>query len=213
MRLAVTSDLHGHLPSPDSFGTPDLILITGDLGPPAPGYLDAGPHAEAFLTDELAPWLATLPARAVGIGGNHDLIAQANPALMRSLPWTWLENESKTVAGLRLYGSPVTPRTPIYDGWAFLKNPNELHAHYAAIPDDTDIVLTHGPPAGILDGGFGCPHLAARVREVAPQLHVFGHVHTHHGSFQADDHRTRYVNTAHVDEGYQPKNPPVEIDF
>ena len=210
MRLALTSDLHGHLPPvPDC----DLVVIAGDLGPPAPGYFKAGPAAQAFLTDELAPWLEALPAPAVGIAGNHDFIAQARPDLMRALPWTYLQNESAVVSGLNLWGSPNTPETPNYNGWAFVETAASLSAHYAAAPANTHIAITHGPPAGILDSGYGCPQLRDRIADIQPALHVFGHIHTDHGQHTEPTHPTRYFNVAHVNNAYAPAHPVVLVDL
>ncbi|RMZ76179.1 hypothetical protein DV737_g4946, partial [Chaetothyriales sp. CBS 132003] len=45
-----------------------------------------------------------------------------------------------------------------------------------------DIMLTHGPPLGILDRTFrgedvGCEHLRRAVERVKPRMHCFGHIH------------------------------------
>ena len=42
--------------------------------------------------------------------------------------------------------------------------------------------MTHSPPAGIGDdsevaGRTGCADLRRRVEEIAPRLHLFGHIH------------------------------------
>jgi hypothetical protein len=51
------------------------------------------------------------------------------------------------------------------------------------VPDDTDILLTHGPPRGHLDGfkRSGCTFLAKEVARVRPRLVVFGHIHIGYG--------------------------------
>lgn len=53
---------------------------------------------------------------------------------------------------------------------------------WSMIPENTDILVTHGPPYGILDTNIqnqhtGCPHLLQRVLAIKPRLHVFGHIH------------------------------------
>ncbi|KAJ5920308.1 hypothetical protein N7516_011166 [Penicillium verrucosum] len=52
------------------------------------------------------------------------------------------------------------------------------------IPDypAIDILLTHGPPVGILDQvppdmNVGCEHLLRAARRAKPRLHLFGHIH------------------------------------
>src|SRR5690348_4412774 len=99
--VAAISDLHGFLPE-----TPpcDVLLIAGDVCP-------VDDHALRYQRDWLelsfAPWLETQPARAiVGIAGNHDFVAESDDELMRSLPWTYLRDETTEVAGLTIHGSP-----------------------------------------------------------------------------------------------------------
>ncbi|WQF76569.1 Putative calcineurin-like phosphoesterase domain, ApaH type, metallo-dependent phosphatase [Colletotrichum destructivum] len=77
-------------------------------------------------------------------------------------------------AALKLFASPYTPGTA---GWAF-----EYSTHDFNIEEGTDVVVTHGPPRGILDiseGGkrIGCPQLFRAVARSQPKIHCFGHVH------------------------------------
>jgi Icc-related predicted phosphoesterase len=71
---------------------------------------------------------------------------------------------------------------------------------YAKIPDDVDILVTHGPPYGILDclpgnaNHAGCPQLLEAVARLKPKLHVFGHVHGAHGMEISGE--TLFVNAA-----------------
>jgi hypothetical protein len=52
---------------------------------------------------------------------------------------------------------------------------------YATISSDTDILMTHGPPLGVLDGGQGCAALRRAAIRVEPRLNVFGHLHSAYG--------------------------------
>ncbi|OBR14522.1 calcineurin-like phosphoesterase [Colletotrichum higginsianum IMI 349063] len=77
-------------------------------------------------------------------------------------------------AALKLFASPYSPGTA---GWAF-----EYSTHDFNIEEGTDVVVTHGPPRGILDiseGGkrMGCPQLFREVARSRPKIHCFGHVH------------------------------------
>lgn len=110
---------------------------------------------------------------------------------------TVLINEGIEIQGLRIWGSPVTP---LYGGAFGLSSAEDRRRLYAQIPEDTDILVTHGPPYGILDSTSdsgvhsGCRELLDVVVRLKPRLHVFGHVHGAYGIFQTDD--TVFVNAA-----------------
>lgn len=101
------------------------------------------------------------------------------------------------IAGLKIWGLPTTPLL----GAAFgVSSPADRTRLYATIPEDVDILVTHGPPYGILDrspgalDAAGCPQLLEAVARIKPRLHVFGHVHGAHGMVSTED--TLYVNAA-----------------
>ena len=81
---------------------------------------------------------------------------------------------------------------------------------YAAIPDDTDVLVTHTPPYGILDRAgtslYGSKELLERVSTIRPRLHLFGHIHRAHGT--TNDGMTVFSNAAIMDEGYDSLNEP-----
>ena len=59
------------------------------------------------------------------------------------------------------------------------------------VPDEVDVIVTHGPPMGLLDktkGGenVGCEHLRRAVEKVKPRMHVFGHIHEAWGAVKMD---------------------------
>jgi len=68
------------------------------------------------------------------------------------------------------------------------------------IPDDTDILITHRPPFGILDfddnNNFGCVDLLQTVQKIRPKYHLFGHVHASHGIEKSK--YTTFVNSSLV---------------
>lgn len=85
---------------------------------------------------------------------------------------------------LRVYASPYTPGR---GGWGFQYHPQQ--GHDFSIAKETDIVITHGPPKGIMDytdarERAGCPHLFTAVAQVKPQIHCFGHIHEAWGARQ-----------------------------
>lgn len=115
---------------------------------------------------------------------------------------------------VRIYGSPWQPE---FCGWAFnLPRGPLLAAKWQAIPEDTDILITHGPPLDILDRNrgderTGCADLAQHVKRVRPRLHVFGHIHDSYGTLVLDG--TTFVNACACDYDYEPVNPPIVVEL
>ncbi len=178
MKVLCLSDTHGHhrrLRIPEA----DLILFAGDMG------ALSLPRLEDF-----SQWLASIPLpaeRKIIISGNHDGGFERHPLEARSYLdgiATYLENSCCTVAGLKVYGTPVSLA---FNNWFFnIPDDGSIQAYWDSIPPDTDILLTHQPPLGILDSdsrqrNLGCPRLLSRVREIQPRLHCFGHIHPGYG--------------------------------
>ena len=118
---------------------------------------------------------------------------------------------------MKIYGSPWQPW--FYD-WAFNlpKNGFGLAAKWEGIPDDTDILLTHGPAFGILDtvdgrrhDNLGCELLTERLERLNVKLHNFGHIHTGYGYFRKGD--THHFNSAVLDERYNYTQKPITINW
>jgi hypothetical protein len=209
MRIAAISDLHGVLPVLPAC---DLLLIAGDVCP----IQDHRPEAQAvWLDGDFRRWLGQVPARQIiGIAGNHDFVFEQMPFLVpRDLPWTYLEDSGVVWEGLKIYGSPWQPW---FLDWAFNAGPDELEAKWRLIPDDTDILLVHGPPRGYGDvtrqgNAAGCPHLLHRILEVQPRLAVFGHIHEGRGQWQLGP--TKLANVTILDEDYRHVYPPWVVDL
>ena len=80
-------------------------------------------------------------------------------------------------AALTVFASPFTPST--HDTWGFHYKPQQ---HDFSIPEDVDVVITHGPPHGIMDQTdsrrrAGCPVSFGAVARRQPKMHCFGHIH------------------------------------
>lgn len=185
----------------------DILLHAGDIT--AQGDLKDLADFDAFL--------GTLPHRhKIVIAGNHDFCFEQDPgaaqALMRNA--IYLEDAAVTVEGIKIYGSPWQPW--FYD-WAFnLPRGEALREKWALIPEDVDILVTHGPPRGHLDlttagDSAGCDDLRARVEAVRPAYHVFGHIHEGYGMTR--DAHTTYVNACVCTVAYKPWNRPLVFDF
>lgn len=153
-------------------------------------------------------------AHKVFISGNHDVCMETMGVLQPlGGGLVYLQDASAIIAGLRFYGSPWTPR---FFDWAFMLDRGEqIRQRWAAIPGDTDVLITHGPPRGVLDVNSqgehcGCDDLLARVDEIAPMLHIFGHIHEGHGYVARG--RTLHVNASTCTAAYRPTNAPIVID-
>jgi Icc-related predicted phosphoesterase len=189
LRLVLLSDTHQLereiIQVPDG----DILIHAGD-------FSFFSKSLKAIL--DFNEWLGELPHRCVVVPGNHEYFLEADPS-RRSLisNATVLINEGIEIQGLRIWGSPVTP---LYGGAFGLSSAEDRRRLYAQIPEDTDILITHGPPYGILDLGpdsglhSGCRELFDAVMRVRPKLHVFGHVHGAYGVLQTD--QTTFVNAA-----------------
>jgi Icc-related predicted phosphoesterase len=174
-----THELHREVKIPPG----DVLICTGDFT-----MFSKSLRAIQDFDD----WLGEQPHRCkLVVPGNHEFFLEAD-LRRRSLLSNALVliDESVTIEGLRFYGSPMTP---IYGG-AFGKSSGpERKRHWAKIDDDTHILVTHGPPRGILDltpgqqERIGDPELRSRVRELQSlRLHVFGHVHGAYGTVAND---------------------------
>lgn len=178
MKIAAFSDthmLHEKVLIPEA----DLLVFAGDM-------------AVCRTVQDVAgfnSFLQTLPHKyKVVIGGNHDHLLAEAPALGRKLlkDVIYLQDESVLIEGVRIYGSPWQPifNTNACDAFA-LSRGKTIREKWSLIPEDTDILLTHCPPCGIMDedGGVshGCSDLLKEVERIAPEFHIFGHIHNHNG--------------------------------
>ena len=208
MRVVAVSDLHGELPAIPSC---DLLLVAGDICP-----LDD--HSEdvqrTHLEGPFADWLEQAPADAiVGVAGNHDLIAEDEPALLAGLPWRYLCDDETEVAGLRIWGSPFAVT---YGDWAFMESEAALERRFAAIPGELDVLLVHGPPFGVLDHAVrgvdtGSHALRAAVLRARPAVAVFGHIHEARGDDRLGE--TRCLNVSLLDERYVVRHAPTVFEI
>lgn len=168
---------------------------------------------ERFRQDFLA-----LPHKyKVVVAGNHDWPCEReyDDARLAMNDFTYLQDEGTEIAGLKLYGSPWQPA---FGRWAFNlpRKSFELADKWRRIPDNVDVLITHGPPYGILDrvkfgAHVGCEYLRERVDELKPRLHCFGHIHEAYGQELHGD--TLFVNAASVDIWYRLANPAVVVDL
>jgi Icc-related predicted phosphoesterase len=172
--------------------------------------------------------------------GNHDFFYESNPDLAKaeceSREIILLNEDEITIDGIKFYGSPITP---FFHNWAFNRRAHEIEPHWAKIPDDTNVLLTHGPPYGILDEvpryeraivGYdqhyrpiyskkyleaervGCPELLERIGQLKGlKAHIFGHIHEGYGMITKNG--VIHVNASYMDGDYKPLNKPIIIEI
>jgi predicted phosphodiesterase len=224
-----------------------VIVPDGDV------LVHAGDHSwlgtEEEMLDALG-WIAEQPHNhKIVIAGNHDwgLDPERPPSFrgksltgkkatllefMASSGITYIEDSGTVIEGKKFYG---TPWQPYFHGWAFNfdRHPNKAMSQqwwtWGQIPDDTNVLITHTPPQGILDqtrdpgndNRAGDWFLRKRISELKElELHVFGHIHEAYGrvdyqSVGPDAIPTylTFVNAATCTRDYEPLNPPIVVEL
>lgn len=204
VRVCCVSDMHGHFPAiPDC----DLLLLGGDYPPTS--------RDPSWYGSYFAPWLETLSKRMkiIGVAGNWDFPFQDDSDIyVPTSGWTYLEDSGTEWNGFKIWGSPWQP---VFYWWAFNAKESDLMKIWQKIPDDTDILLLHGPPYGYgditSDGHSGSPSLLERIQEIKPKLVIAGHIHSGYGRYEIGD--TIFVNASVVNERRQMVNEPIVIDL
>lgn len=222
MKIVAISDLHGQLPTIPQC---DLLLIGGDI---CPVHNHLPSYQEFWLTTAFRRWLASVPAtKIIATWGNHDFIGQS-PSFDITLPWTLLVDQATEFNGLKIYGSPWQP---VFHDWAFNLTEPELERKWAAIPDDTEVLLLHGPPRGYGDLAprlltddneetWPCGvHTGSRSLELRLwglkrlKLCVFGHIHEGRGRWVHPETWAILLNATLLDGRYQMVHEPWEVEL
>lgn len=189
----------------------DMVIHSGDATNPR------DPYASEQEMLNFISWFGSLPIKhKVFVAGNHDLCIERN--LVTKIDFmkngiVYLENNYTEVEGIKIWGSPFTPT--FGEGWAFNKRRDKLHDVWKHIPDDTNIVVVHGPPKGIFDLSYsrenvlefcGDEALRKRMYLLNPKLCLFGHIHNcqdiiNAGTMKLSNHDTIYSNGSVVTDG------------
>jgi len=206
-RFVCVSDTHNFIP--DNIPDGDIFIHAGDL------LLNRDDGIDLF--DKAMEWIHNLPHKhKIIIPGNHDFYLLNNKVDTGDVHL--LNETSITLEGYKFYGSPYTPM--FYD-WAFMYTPGS--DNWSAIPDDTNVLITHGPAYGYLDyvpssgEHSGCVALKERIKEL-PDIfaHVCGHIHEGYGV----DPRSIYdgadilrINASYCGIPYIRKNLPITFEL
>jgi Icc-related predicted phosphoesterase len=204
--IADTHGAHSKVKVPDG----DILVVAGDF------------CGHGSIEDVIAfnAWLGTLPHKyKVIVAGNHDWVCQRSPGLMKEMfsSGIYLENESVELYGIKIYGSPWTPE---FYNWAFMYERDSQRARdlWANIPDDTDVLVTHGPPSGVdlswVDDIYhpmsavdaGCRVLRKRIQDL-PRLKASFHGHIHGGHGVGKIYQVTCMNVSVMNETYDVVNP------
>jgi predicted phosphodiesterase len=202
----------------------DILIHSGDI-------MNSG-YDPDDITNFLN-WFAEQPYPIkIFIAGNHDRYFENFPEKTREITDKYLllndilylqdeeyiyhPNEDNEESGIKIYGSPWQPE---FYNWAFNlpRNGEKLEEKWKAIPEDTDILITHGPPQEHLDTSgppyneplLGCELLRHRVDQVKPKIHVFGHIHGGYGYKFHDG--TLFINASVLNERYVQTNKPIDV--
>jgi hypothetical protein len=204
---------------------------------------DCTNRGERHEVEEFVHWFMNLEGfdTKIFIAGNHDFAFENVNRPHRKGNYDWFHhlmneenlsqsdvvyledsefiiNSPEFSRPIKFYGSPWQPE---FYNWAFNlpRQGTELERYWSMIPEDTDILITHGPPHSCRDfvqerfGGHsvGCEQLMFHVERVKPLLHTFGHIHGSYGGVYKKD--TLYVNASTCTERYIPSNKPIIVDL
>ena len=208
------SDLHGYEPIVKGA---QFLVIGGDH--------TANDNSKNI--DKFCKWVEKAAANydhVIYIGGNHDeqlyrAYKDGYPHLKSVKNVHYLKDAAIELEGVKFYGSPWSPH---FEGinpqcTAFVLNDDKLKAKWKKIPADTEVLITHTPPYGILDTskkGIHCGSYSLnrrlldgvdRKEKINPAIHIFGHIHEEGNSDMAIGF-TRYVNCSFVDEHYRKRD-------
>jgi Icc-related predicted phosphoesterase len=214
MKMTFISDTHGkheYLTSKaynNILGSGDVLVHAGDC-------TNVGKVGE--IKDFLNWFSNTDYTHKIFIAGNHDfgfeLVHDIAPEY-KEKGVHYLFDSEVVIDDVKFYGSPWQPE--FYD-WAFnLPRGEKLAEKWALIPNDTDILITHGPAYQMLDWTLnnqlvGCQDLFNRIMTVKPKIHVCGHIHCAYGQKYFND--VEFLNASVLNERYQHENKPIKLEF
>ena len=219
MIVTFISDTHNkHKQITEHLPGGDLLIHAGDIS--SRGYKNE--------IQQFCKWFDSLDNYTVKtfIAGNHDFGFEKEPEMAKEIvgSYKWINYLQDSFLGygvdtenyVKIYGSPWQPE---FFNWAFNlpKGGSELERKWNNIPDDTDILITHGPAFGYLDKivgqyeNIGCELLTKKIKQIKPKIHVCGHIHSGYG--YVFDGNTHFINASVLDEQYQYTQKPLTVEW
>lgn len=208
MKFVVIADSHGrhhHLKIPNG----DVLIHAGDFT-----YRGKKSEVEDFLE-----WFQQqMHTYKIFIAGNHEFFFEKEkPGIIEKIipaDIIYLNDSGVVIENIHIWGSPITPK---FYNWAFNRNRGEdIRKHWNLIPETTDILITHGPPKGILDQvindqNVGCRDLVEKIKTLNIKIHVFGHIHEAYGTTKAMG--IRFFNASVMNEQFDLVNRPIVFEY
>lgn len=190
----------------------DILIHAGDFT-----YFSKGGESEIM---DFLSWFNSQPAKyKIFIAGNHEILWESKESYFKNkIPEGihYLNDKMIEIEGIKIWGSPITPT---FYNWGFNRNRGEeIKKHWDLIPDDIDILITHGPAFGIIDntinGSAGCEELLKKIEQNPPFIHIYGHVHSHGNTIRKINNKeVRFYNSALVNGKYKIMKKPHIFEF
>jgi Icc-related predicted phosphoesterase len=209
--ISDTHNKHKHLTSKgmgNILGSGDYLIHAGDC-------TSMGSKNE--ITQFLEWFSNTDFKHKIFIAGNHDFGFEQQTDIAqeyKDMGVIYLFDNDVTIDGIKFYGSPWQPE---FHNWAFnLPRGEELSQKWGQIPNDVDVLITHGPAYGILDyapigGHVGCEELYRKIVEVKPKIHVCGHIHDGYG--QKTMGGIEFLNASVLNDRYEHAHKPIVVEY
>lgn len=216
LRIWHISDTHGYHNLLDVPKDIDVVIFSGDCS----NYRDVARNS--VEVEDFLYWFSELDVQhKIMVAGNHDTSIESGfisreKIEVKTHGIKYLYNETYHIDNYMFWGSPFTPS---YGEWSFMKKRGKLTPLWNTIPEILDVLITHGPPKGILDLTFdmggrteqvGDKELWNAVERVKPKFHLFGHVHNcsnsgniirNQGVLKLNDFPTTFINSSVVHDG------------
>ena len=182
MKIIHLSDTHGKRHSLKDLPKADIIVHSGDIS-------EDGTESEVL---DFLHWFCALDYRyKIFVAGNHDICLENVQEIELPPNCYYLRNSGIEIEGVKFWGVPYFTSD---------ESAGNKIQQIAEIPMNTDILITHRPPYGILDfddgHNFGCVDLLQDVLKIRPKYHLFGHVHAGYGIEKSQ--YTTFVNASLV---------------
>ncbi len=188
--------------------------------PPADAIIHAGDvtsRGSEYEVVQFMEWFTSLDYKyKIFIAGNHDFFfEQAPQALIHKLiPQNviYLNDSLVEIASIKIWGSPISPW---FYNWAFNRHRGEqIKKHWDLIPNDIDIIITHGPAYDVLDttangDRVGCKDLKNKIQQTTAKVHICGHIHEAYGPKEIN--AVKYINASVLNLQYNLANKPILI--
>lgn len=211
MKLCLISDIHGtwnKVTIPEC----DILISCGD-------YSFRG---EPYMVKDFHRWLNKQNAKyVISVQGNHEKQVEqyfnvSKQIALEACPRVnFIDEGLIEIDGVKIWCSAITP---FFHNWAWNRyRGDEIKKHWDKIPNDIDVLITHGPPAGVLDKcpdgrRVGCDNLYNRIYHLKNlKMHAFGHIHDSYGTQVIGN--VTFINASICNEEYKATNLPITYEL